>query len=86
MPRTYLRETPVEVAVAQMGSEARALARLSPWLREQLGVGAGAGEPEPARFGVFDSLTNVLYAAEELGEPENVLPSLPEGRQHEPPC
>ncbi len=60
--RTYLRETPADVAMAQMGPGVRDFAQLSPWLREHLGAASGEG-PEPGRFGVFDSLTSFLQAA-----------------------
>jgi predicted ATPase len=60
--RAYVRETPVEVALAQMGAGAPDLAQISPILRAQLGA-AASDQPDQARFGLFDSLTSFLHAA-----------------------
>ncbi len=60
--RAYVRETPVDVALAQMGAGATDLAQISPELRAQVGA-AVAAQPEQARFGLFDSLTSFLHTA-----------------------
>ena len=60
MLRAYVRETPVEVALAQMGAGAPDLAQISPILRARRGR---RRPPDQARFGLFDSLTSFLHAA-----------------------